>query len=288
MRRGLFTAAVVLTLGLIASEAAAQMFQTPPFPQLRAPRPSPGARVTQIIGLSEVSIFYHRPGVKGREIWGKLLPYDQAWRAGANEPTLFTFSDPVRVGGKQLAAGTYRLVIFPGEKEWTVIFNSEVKNWGTMYDAKYDSVKFTVVPQQGPQEEWLSYSFTDLTPTSATVTLAWEKVKASFKIEFNTLAKLQASVGTWQVLNQAARFAIDNDLYINEALGWIDRAIGMEKNANTLRTKAELLAKAGKKQEAVSVGEEAIKMFKAMDQSRMSQMQKDLFTAFEKMVAGWK
>lgn len=288
MRKVLFVAAVVLAISLIASEASAQIFQTPPFPQLRAPRPSPGARVTQIIGLSEVSIFYHRPGVKGREIWGKLLPFGHVWRAGANEPTLVTFSDSVRVGGIQLAAGTYRLVIFPGEKEWTVIFNSEVKNWGTMYEAKYDSARFSVVPQQGPHEEWLSYSFSDLTPTSATVTLAWEKLRASFKVEFNTLAKLQASVGTWQVLNQAARFAIDNDLYITEALGWIDRAIGMDKNANTLRTKAELLAKAGKKQEAVTVGEEAIKMFKAMDQSRMNQMQKDQFAAFEKMVAGWK
>lgn len=288
MRRFVTAVAVVLTLGLLSADVSAQIFQTPPFPQLRTPRPSQGARVSQIIGLSEVSIFYHRPGVKGREIWGKLLPYDQVWRAGANEPTLFTFSDPVKIGGKTLAAGTYRFLVFPGEKEWTLIFNSEVKNWGTMYEEKFDTLRFTVAPQPGPHEEWLSFSFSDLTPTSATVTLAWEKMRCPFKIEFNTLAKLQASVGPWQVLNQAARFALDNDLYLDEAVVWADRAISMDKNANTLRTKAELLAKSGKKKEAVAVAEEALKMYKAMDQSRMSAMQKNQIAAFEKMVADWK
>ncbi len=276
-------AAILMTI----AETRAQVFQTPPFPQIRVPRASQGARVTQLIGLSEVSIFYHRPGVKGREIWGKLVPYGQVWRAGANEPTLFTFSDPVTIGGKQLAAGTYRFVTIPSEKEWTVIFNSEVRNWGTVYDQKFDTLRFTVTPQSGPHEEWLSYSFSDLTPSSAVVTLAWEKVRIPFKIEFHTLQKMQSSVGTWQMLNASARFALDNEMYLNEALAWSDRAIAIEKNGNTLRTKAELLAKLGKRQEAIAVGEESLKMFKAMDQSRLSQGQRDQIAAFEKMVAEW-
>ncbi len=288
MRKALGFIVVVVGLSLLSADLSAQVFQTPPFPTLRTPRVSPGARVTQIIGMSEVSIFYHRPGVKGREIWGKLLPYGQVWRAGANEPTMFTFSDPVRIAGKSLAAGTYRFVLIPEEKEWTVAFNSEVRNWGTVYEEKYDTLRFTVTPQSGPHEEWLSYSFSELTPTSAIVTLAWEKVRIPFKIEFNTLVKLQASVGTWQVLNAAARFALDNNLYLTEGLSWADRAVGMDKNANTLRTKAELLAKAGKKQDAIVAGEEALKLFKAMDQSRVNPMVKDQFAAFEKMVADWK
>jgi hypothetical protein len=278
----------LLALLVVSADVLAQVPQSPLLPTLRVPRISQGAKVTQVVGLSEVTIFYHRPGVKGREIWGKLLPYGEVWRAGANEPTLFTFSDEVTIGGKKLAAGTYRFVVIPAQGDWTAIFNSEVKNWGTIYDAKYDTLRFAVTPEAGPHEEWMSFSFTDLTPNSARVVLAWEKVRIGFKIEFNTLARLQASVGTWQLLNSASRFALDNNMYFAEAMSWIDRALAIEKNANTLRTKAELLAKAGKKGEAITTGEEALKAFKAMDQSRMSQFQKDQFTAFEKLVADWK
>lgn len=283
----------VLALLVVPSEAFAQIPQSPPLPNLRTPRLSQGAKITQVIGLSDVTIYYHRPGVKGRTIWGPkesnaLLKYGEIWRAGANEPTLFTFSDDVTIAGKRLGAGTYRFVTIPNEKEWTVIFNAEVKNWGTVYDDKYDTLRFTVTPQAGPHEEWLSFSFTDLTPASATVVLAWEKVRIPFKIEFNTLAKLQASVGNWQVLNAAARFSLDNDMYLTEAMEWIDRSIALNKNANNLRTKAELLAKAGKTTEAIATGEESLKMFKAMDQSRMSQFQRDQIGVFEKLVGEWK
>jgi len=278
----------LLALLVVSQDVLAQIPQSPPLPTLRVPRLSQGAKVTQVIGLSEVTIFYHRPGVKGREIWGGLLPYGEIWRAGANEPTLFTFSDEVTIEGKRLPGGTYRFLVIPSQKEWTVIFNSEVRNWGTIYDAKYDTLKFAVTPEAGPHEEWLSYSFTDMTPFSATVVLAWEKVRIHFKIEVNTLAKLQSSVGTWQVMNAAARFALDNDKYLDEAMGWIERAIAVDKNGNTLRTKAELLAKSGKKQEAIAAGEEALKMFKAMDQSRISQFLKSQIAAFEKLVSEWK
>lgn len=293
MNHRLFVGAIVLALIAIGVDAAAQVPQSPPLPNLRVPRLSQGAKVTQVIGLSDVTIYYHRPGVKGRTIWGPkesnaLLKYGEIWRAGANEPTLFTFSDDVTIAGKPLRAGTYRFVTIPGEKEWTLIFNSETSNWGTVYDAKYDTLRFTVTPQTGPHEEWLSFSFTDLTPASATVVLAWEKIRIPFKIEFNTLAKLQASVGNWQVLNSAARFSLDNDMYPTEAMEWVDRSIALNKNANNLRTKAELLAKAGKMKEAIAAGEESLKLFKAMDQSRMSQFQRDQLAAFEKMVAEWK
>jgi hypothetical protein len=284
---------IVAVLAVFAAEALAQIPQSPPLPNLRTPRLSQGAKITQAIGLSEVTIYYHRPGVKGRAIWGPkesdaLVKYGEIWRAGANEPTLLTFSDEVTIGGKRLGPGTYRLVAIPGEKEWTVIFNSEVRNWGTVYDEKYDTLRFTVTPQTGQHEEWLSFSFIDLTPASAVVVLAWEKIRIPFKIEFNTLGKLQSSVGNWQVLNQAARFSLDNTMYLTEAMEWIDRAVAMNKNANTLRTKAELLAKAGKTKEAIAAGDESLKMFKAMDQTRMSQFQRDQIATFEKTVGEWK
>jgi hypothetical protein len=243
--------------------------------------------------LSEVNIYYHRPGVKGRKIWGPkgsgaLLPYGEIWRAGANEPTLFTFSNEVTIGGKKLRAGTYRFVVIPQEKEWTVVFNSEVKNWGTVYEEKYDTLRFTVKPEKGPHEEWMSFSFTDLTPVSATAVLAWETVRIPFKIEFNLLPLLQASVGSWSTLNAAARTAVDNNLYLKEAMDWVDRSVALDRNFFNLRTKAELLAKDGKTSEAITVAEEGLKLIKARDLSKLPDFQRQQVTDMEKMVEGWK
>jgi len=250
--------------------------------QLRVPRISQGAKVSQIIGLSEVSISYHRPGVKGREIWGKLLKYDEVWRAGANEPTLFTFSDDVTIEGKKLGAGTYRFVVIPSKTGgWSLIFNSETKNWGTLYEVKYDTLKIMVKPEEGPLEEWMSFSFTDLTPASARVVLAWEKIRLSFKIEINVLAKIQASVGTWQLLNGAARFALDNKMYLEEGLGWAERSIAIEKNARNLQTKAELLAQTGKVNDAIAIAEEAVKVAKIKDPKANTE-------SLEKLIIDWK
>lgn len=279
----LFIAALVVLIA--GQEGIAQTPQSPPLPLLRLPRVSQGAKITQMVGLSEVTIYYHRPGVKGREIWGKLLPYGEVWRAGANQPTLFTFSDEVTIQGKKLPAGTYRFVTFPGQKEWTVIFNSEVKNWGTMYEAKYDTLKFTVMPEAGPNEEWLSFSFTDLTPSSARVVLAWEKVRLGFKIEFNTLGKIQASVGNWQILNDAARYALTDKVYASEAMSWVDRSIALEKNATNLGTKAELLAAAGKTTEAISMAEEAMALGKTKDLKFEGSRQGQNLT---RLIADWK
>ncbi len=250
--------------------------------QIRVPRISQGAKVSQIIGLSEVAISYHRPGVKGRVIWGGLLPYDSVWRAGANEPTLITFSDDATIEDKKIGAGTYRFLVIPSKTgEWTLIFNSEIKNWGTVYDPKYDVLKIMVKPETGPNEEWMSFNFVDLTPISARVVLVWEKVRLGFKVEFSTIAKLQGSVGGWQLLNSAARFTLDNGLSMDQGLEWIERSISIDKNARNLQTKAELLAKTGKIKEAIATGQEAINLAKSKDP-------KANVVDLEKMVADWK
>lgn len=247
--------ALVLYVGTVWS-------QTPP----RVPRLSQGARVSQFVGLSEVSVAYHRPGVKGRQIWGNVVKYNEAWRAGANEPTLLTVSDEVTIAGKKIGAGTYRLVVFPYQTgDWKIILNSEVRNWGSIYDPKFDTVTVAVKPEAGPHEEWMTFTFRDLTPTSVRLDLAWEKVRLSLPMEFNTLAKVQASVGNWQMLASAAKFAADNGMYLTEGLGWADRAIALEKNPRTLQVKAEVLARMGKTAEAIGLGEEAVKLAKAKD-----------------------
>jgi hypothetical protein len=264
-----------------AGNAVAQKVEAPQISVPRIPRTSQGATVKQVIGASEITITYHRPGVKGRAIWGGLLPYDEVWRAGANEPTMITFSDPVTVDGKSLKAGTYRFVVVPGRGDWTVIFNTEVKNWGTVYDSTFDALRIAVKPVPCPHQEWMQFSFTDLTPSSATVALEWEKVRIGFKAEFNTMGKIEADVGDWRLLSSAARFAMGQEGAGAKALEWINRSIALDKNGMNVRTKAEILAAQGKYQEAVTLGQEAIILTKAQNAGAN-------VSALEKMVADWK
>ncbi len=249
--------------------------------QSRVPRVSQAARVMQTVGLSEVTISYHRPGVKGRIIWGRLVPYNQAWRTGANEPTLITFSDEVQVEGRRLPAGTYRLVTIPGEKEWTIIFNSDITSWGTVYEPKYDVLRVRVAPEKGDFEEWLEFTIEDLSTSSARIVLAWEKLRLGFKIEFNTLSKIQSALADWRGLNSAARYALDNKTYMNEALGWINRSIALEKNYTNMRTKSELLAQLGRYGEAIGVADEALTLARA-------QNGKEDAALLEKLIQEWK
>jgi hypothetical protein len=266
-----FMLAAVLMVTLVSAQT-----------QLRIPRTSQYAKISQTIGLSDVSISYHRPGVKGREIWGNVVKYDEVWRAGANEPTLITFSDDVSIDGKKLGAGTYRFVVIPSKTgDWALIFNTETKNWGTVYEAKFDTLKLMVKPETAPNEEWMSFSLTDLTPSSARVVLAWEKIRLSFKVEFNLLGKLQMSMGNWQLLNGAARFALDNKMYPEEGLTWVERSIALDKNARNLQTKAELLAQTGKIDNAIAAAEEAVKLAKAKDPKANT-------SGLEKMITDWK
>jgi hypothetical protein len=255
--------------------------QAPGLPQRRVPMISQGAIVKQVVGLSEITVTYHRPGVKGRQIWGGLLPYDQVWRVGANDPTLITFSDQVTIEGRALPAGTYRFLAIPGNTTWTLIFNTEVKGSGAVHDPKYDTLRLTVTPQSIPHVEWLSFSFTDLTPTSATVEVAWEKLKVTFKAEFNTLAKLESQVGDWRVLNQAARYALTEKTFMDRATAWVDRSITLERNGVNVRTKAELLAGRGDFKGAIALAEESITLTKAQNPTA------DV-SATEKLIADWK
>ncbi|MFQ5708137.1 MAG: DUF2911 domain-containing protein [bacterium] len=240
--------------------------------RLDLPRVSPHAVVTQRIGLTDVTIDYHRPGVKGREIWGKLVPYGLVpgtpfgsgnpypWRAGANENTTITFTDDVTIEGQKLAAGIYGLFLIPTESDWTIIFSNNHSAWGSFfYDEKQDALRVTVTPQKAPHEEWLRYGFDDLTDHSAVAYLRWEQLKVPFKIEVDTHTVVLNSMRnqltslpafSWQGWYQAANYCLRNDINYEEALTWIDRSIGQEKNFNNLQVKSRLLAKIDKAQEA--------------------------------------
>ena len=148
------------------------------------PRTSPNASISQTIGVTKVTISYGRPGVKGRKIWGELVPYGEVWRTGANEATAISLTRNVTIEGQELPAGTYALFTIPNEDEWTIIFNKNPKQWGAFdYDPRLDALRVKVKPEPADHKEWMSFSFMDLSANSAKLVLRWEKLAVPLKIQ---------------------------------------------------------------------------------------------------------
>lgn len=240
-------------LGLAALSLLPAQAQVLPLPEA-----SPHSVVTATIGLTEVTVDYHSPGVKGREIWGNLVPLDAVWRAGANENTTITFSHPVTIEGQSLPAGTYGLHMIPGESSWTVIFSHNHTSWGSFsYDQAEDALRVEVSPKEEPFEEWLRYGFTDLTDHSATAYLAWEEMRVPFGIATDTPAivaetasnELRSTAGFfWRDYFRAAdwlRQNSENPEHLQQALAWADTSIRREARFPNLRLKAQLLKALG-------------------------------------------
>lgn len=257
----------VLVCGALVLFAGAALGQAPP---LTMPDASPAASVSQTIGLTNVTISYHRPAVNKREVWGKLVPYNEVWRAGANMNTTIAFSTPVTVGGKKLPAGTYGLHTIPTEKDWTIILSANFNNWGSFsYDEKQDVLRFSTTPRPAPFEERLEYRFENVTETSATAVLRWEKLEIPFAIEVDTKAVTFDSLKSelyglaqffWQPWNQAAQWCVRNDYQLDQAAAWADKSISLQKNFQNLRTKAAILEKKGDTKGAEELRAQALKL----------------------------
>lgn len=149
-------------------------------------RISPKAEVEQTVGFTKITIDYSRPGVKGRKIWGGLVPYDVVWRAGANEATKITFATDVKINGKKLKAGSYSFFTIPTPKNWTIIFNKVADQWGAFeYNDTEDALRIVVTPETDDNcwQEWLAYTFTKTSDNTAVIRLVWEKLKVPFTVE---------------------------------------------------------------------------------------------------------
>jgi tetratricopeptide (TPR) repeat protein len=240
--------ALLSSLSLAALIGAPATGQVPP---LTLPQVSQKATVSQTIGLTDITISYHRPGVKGRQIWGGLVPYGEVWRAGANENTTISFSSPVKVEGQPLAAGTYGLHMIPNEGDWTIAFSTVSWAWGSFsYDPEEDALRVAVKPQPAPFKEWLAYDFEDPGPDSVKVVLRWEKLAVPFTVLVDTPAVVVANIRkelrglprfSWQGWNQAAAYCAREKVNLDEAMEWADRSIGVQEDFANLRTKAALL-----------------------------------------------
>ena len=231
------------------------------------PDVSQHATVTQEIGLMEIKIDYHRPGVKGRQIWGALVPYNQVWRAGANQNTTISFSNDVIIDGRNVPAGIYGLHMIPTETEWTIILSKDYRAWGSFsYNEENDLMRFKVTPQSSDFQEWLMYSFDVVTPNSATVSLRWDKLKIPFEIRIDLNKQIIDDIKIqltglpkffWQGWNQAANYCYVNHYDLEQGLKWADQSIRINKNLTNTYTKALLLADLGKEQESAELKNEA-------------------------------
>jgi tetratricopeptide (TPR) repeat protein len=225
------------------------------FAPLKLPQASPEASVGQTFGLTDIEIRYHRPTVNKRKVWGELVPYNEVWRAGANENTTISVSTDVTVSGQKLAAGTYGLHMLPTEKDWTVIFSKQAAAWGSFsYDAKEDALRVTVTPQPAEFQERLGYTLEEPTDTSVSAVMRWEKVRVAFPIAADTPQVVVGSLRRelrglsrffWQGWNQAAAYCLRNNVNLDEALEWANQSVGIAETFTNLRTKAGLLEKKG-------------------------------------------
>lgn len=153
-------------------------------PQDKGSRPSPAATASLTLNGNDIVVNYSSPSVKGREIWGKLVPYNEVWRTGANENTTISFSKPVKIEGQSLAAGTYGVHTIPTSGEWTVIFSKDYKAWGSYsYKQEDDALRVKVKPQSNDFQERLAFAIQKQNDNSANVVLTWEKLKLAFKVD---------------------------------------------------------------------------------------------------------
>ncbi|OJT20684.1 hypothetical protein BO221_30990 [Archangium sp. Cb G35] len=225
--------------------------------QLELPAASPSAKVVQHVGLTEVSVDYSSPAVKGRKLWGELVPFGQVWRTGANMTTKISFSRDVTFGGKPVPAGTYAIVSIPTEKEWTVVLNKELGLYGggKAYDQKNDVARVSVTPTEVPNRERLTFLFSNTTDDQTSLDLEWGTLRVSVPVKTDTTtyaqANIQAAVNdAWRSLANAARYVADTSKDYNTALGYADDSLAIQSHWFNNWIKADILARTGKFAEA--------------------------------------
>jgi hypothetical protein len=269
---------------LLACPAPAEEFTTP--------RPSPGAKVIQTVGTTEVSVSYSRPGVKNRAIWGGLVPWGKAWRTGANEITQFRCADDVMVEGRKLAAGTYALVTTPNPDSVTFAFSTQKDMAGLGgYDPKTNVLSVTVKPVPAEFVERMLFTFDDPGTDAVTLTLRWEKLAVPMRITVDTNGKTLAAARTavagaetdaWRTPYRAASWAFDAGVSPDEAAKWANAAAKVKTNFQTSGLLAKIAAKSGDKKTAVKLMQQSIAFGKADTTVAKEQVETN-----EKLLAEW-
>jgi hypothetical protein len=280
MRKTITFPIVMLALSSLPTIASAQAV-----PEL--PQPSPKARTEQRVGITDVAIDYSSPGVKGRKIWGGLLPYDKVWRAGANAPTKLTVSRDVKFGGTPVPAGSYSLFMIPGKATWTVLLNKNLTASQEEHDAKDDIARITVKPVALPAlRERLRYTFDDTQDDRTFLDLEWERVRIQVPITIDTVGQVTAGVDKAVADVWRPAFASANYFYnagqLDRALELIDKSIATRATWRAEWLRAQIQQKKGNKAEArASVG-------RAQELGKGDKAFEDAKADMQKTIAGWK
>jgi tetratricopeptide (TPR) repeat protein len=262
--RGILIIAAILN----ACPAAAQFKNGNQSVVLDLPTLSQRAVVTQRIGLTDITVVYHRPQTGGRKIFGALVPYGRVWRAGANDNTTIEFHDRVTIEVQRLPPGRYGLHMIPAADQWTVKLSSNATSWGSFsYDPKEDVLALSVKPTRSDFHETLAYEFADLTPSSAVLAMRWENLAVEMHIVVDVHPLVLASIRnqlrslpgyTSEAWNDAAMYCLDNGINYDEALTWADRSIEQDSRFDNMATKVRLLEAVGRAAEAAALFDKAV------------------------------
>ena len=241
---------------------------------LQLPRDSQRAEVSQRIGITDITVRYHRPLVKGRKIMNVIAADGKIWRAGANENTTIAFTDGVTIEGQLLAKGTYGLHMIPGDSEWTIIFSKNSTSWGSFtYDQAEDALRVTVKPHPDEMHEALTYDFDNPTPRGVTLVLRWDKIAVPIQVGVDTPEIVEQSLHNqlrgrvqyeWAPWDEAANYLEDNKLNPEEALKWADQSIKVEERFENLMAKARVLDTLNRQAEAKEIRAKALEMGSAL------------------------
>lgn len=237
--------------------------------QITTPQPSPSAKVMQVVGLTDVTLDYSRPAMRGRTVFGDLVPFEKVWRTGANKNSIVTFSTDVKVGGKDLKAGSYAIFTTPGESVWEINFYTDTENWGT--PQSWDASKVAAIvkvnsAKSSDKVESFTMAINDITADGANLEISWDTTKVAIPLEVPTDATVTASITKTMAgpgagdYYAAAVYYLTSGKDIAKAKEWIDKAIAMsEKPAYwQLRQQSLIYAKAGDKKGAIAVAKKSL------------------------------
>ncbi len=230
--------------------------------QIQMPPASPGAKISQKVGLTDIIADFSRPSTKGRKIFGELVPYGEVWRTGANGATILTFSTEVTIGGQKVPAGSYALYSIPGKSSWTIILNKNTKLWGAIgYKQEEDQIRFTATPSKTSKEyETFELSFNNLTDNGADLSIKWEQTRVDFRISTEVDPIVMADIKKLVVdanstnpalLYQAANYYFTNNKDINQAYTWIKQSTDADPKYWTLHLRAKVELALGMKTDAL-------------------------------------
>jgi hypothetical protein len=221
-----------------------------------APAPSPAASVSQVVGTTKISIDYSRPMLRGREIFGKLIPFDKVYRTGANASTKIETSGDITVQGKTLKAGKYAIMSIPTSTNWTIIFSKDLNVTEQNYSQANDVLRVTARPQEVPTVESFTIDFSDVKDDAATLNISWEKTKVSLAIGVDNITAMESALvqknnDVSTAYQQAAEYMLAKGLDLNKALTLADKSLALRENFRNNWIKAQILDKLGKPSEAL-------------------------------------